>query len=142
MQKLTCALLVDDDQTTNYLNQLLLNRLGVTEKVLVALNGQEALDLLALHCQEATVECPALIFLDVKMPVMDGFAFLEAYSKLLLPHKVAIIIVMLTTSLHPQDVERVRKLNIAGFLNKPLTKEKVNEVLKNHFNRQLPEKQL
>ncbi|GAB3577443.1 response regulator [Hymenobacter daeguensis] len=138
MQKLTCALLVDDDQTTNYLNQLLLKRLSVTDKILVALNGQEALDLLQIHCRQATPDCPALILLDVKMPVMDGFAFLEAYNRLPLPEKQAIIIVMLTTSLHPQDVERVQKLNIAGFLNKPLTENKINDVLKNHFNRHLP----
>jgi CheY-like chemotaxis protein len=138
MQKLSCALLVDDDQTTNYLNRLLLTRLEVANKLLVAANGQEALDLLQVHCHEASEECPALILLDVKMPVMDGFAFLEAYDTLPLTQKNAIIIVMLTTSLHPQDVDRVRKLNIAGFLNKPLTKEKLNEVLENHFNRQLP----
>ena len=139
MQKLTCALLIDDDQTTNYLNQLLLNRLNVTDKVLVALNGQEALDLLVKHCEEASAECPVLILLDVKMPVMDGFAFLEAYDKLPLPQKHAIIIVMLTTSLHPQDVDRVQHLNIAGFLNKPLTAAKINDVLRNHFDRHLPE---
>jgi CheY-like chemotaxis protein len=139
MQKLSCALLVDDDQTTNYLNQLLINRLAITNKLLVALNGQEALELVKAHCHEASPDCPALILLDVKMPVMDGFQFLEAYSELPLPEKDAIIIVMLTTSLHPQDVDRVQRLNIGGFLNKPLTKEKLNDVLKNHFNRQLPE---
>ena len=138
MQKLTCALLVDDDQTTNYLNQLLIKRLAITDKLLVALNGQEALDLLRAHCQLATPECPVLILLDVKMPVMDGFAFLEAYHRLPLPQKHAIIIVMLTTSLHQQDVERVQRLDIAGFLNKPLTKEKLDDVLRNHFNRHLP----
>ena len=72
------------------------------------------------------------------MPVMDGFAFLAAYDQLPLPLKQAIIIVMLTTSLHPQDVDRVQKLNIAGFLNKPLTADKINEVLQNHFDRRLP----
>lgn len=140
MQKLVCALLVDDDQTTNYLNQLLLNRLAVTDNILVALNGQEALDLLVVHCQEATAVCPALILLDVKMPVMDGFAFLEAYEQLPLLQKNAIIIVMLTTSLHPQDMNRIQQLNIAGFLNKPLTESKINDVLQNHFNRHLPGK--
>ena len=74
------------------------------------------------------------------MPVMDGFAFLEAYDKLPLLQKNAIIIVMLTTSLHPQDVNRVQQLDIAGFLNKPLTENKINDVLKNHFSRHLPEK--
>ncbi|WP_046243741.1 response regulator [Hymenobacter terrenus] len=139
MQKLTCALLVDDDQTTNYLNQLLIKRLDITDKLLIALNGQEAIDLLLKHRHEITDERPALVLLDVKMPVMDGFAFLEAYEKLALPQKQAIIIVMLTTSLHPQDVERVSKLNIAGFLNKPLTREKLNEVLQTHFNHHLSE---
>lgn len=104
------------------------------------LNGLEALDLLTVHCETATEECPVLILLDVKMLMMDGFAFLEAYEKLPLRQKQAIIIVMLTTSLHPQDVDRVQQLNIAGFLNKPLTEAKINDVLKNHFNRHLPAK--
>jgi CheY-like chemotaxis protein len=139
MQKLSCALLVDDDQTTNYLNRLLISRLEITDKLLVALNGQEALELVKTHCRDATPDCPALILLDVKMPVMDGFQFLEAFDQLPLPEKDCIIIVMLTTSLHPQDVDRVQRLNIAGFLNKPLTKEKLNDVLKKNFNRHLPE---
>ncbi|MBD2724321.1 MULTISPECIES: response regulator [Hymenobacter] len=139
MQKLTCALLVDDDQTTNYLNSLLIKRLNITDRLLVALNGQEALELVKIHCQAASPDCPALILLDVKMPVMDGFQFLAAYDQLPLPEKQAIIIVMLTTSLHPQDVDRVQRLNIAGFLNKPLTRDKLNDVLSKHFNRHLPE---
>jgi CheY-like chemotaxis protein len=138
MQKLTCALLVDDDQTTNYLNQLLLKRLDVTDKLLVALNGQEALKLLDVHCHTASLECPMLILLDVKMPVMNGFEFLEAYAHLPLQNKQSIIIVVLTTSLHPQDVSRLEHMSIAGFLNKPLTREKIDSILQDHFNRHLP----
>ena len=138
MQKLAFALLVDDDQTTNYLNQLLLNRLGVADELLVATNGQEALNLLLAHYQDAPDGRAVLVLLDVKMPVMDGFAFLEAYDKLPLLQKQAITIVMLTTSLHPRDVDRAKKLNIAGFLNKPLTKEKLDTILKLHFQRQFP----
>ncbi|GAB2849706.1 response regulator [Hymenobacter ruber] len=138
MQKLACVLLVDDDPTANYLNQLLLKRLAVAEQVLVALNGKEALDLLHVHCQTPFADCPVLILLDVKMPVMDGFAFLEAYEKLPAAQRQATTIVMLTTSLHPRDVERVQHLNIGGFFNKPLNREKVDEILKKHFGRQLP----
>jgi len=138
MHKLACALLVDDDQTTNYLNQLLLKRLSVTDTLLTAVNGQEALLLVEEHCQSASPSCPALILLDVKMPVMNGFEFLEAYANLDLPQKHAIIIVMLTTSLHPQDMARMEQLNINGFLSKPLTKEKVNDILQTYFNRHLP----
>lgn len=137
MEKLTCALLVDDDQTNNYLNKLLISRLQITDKLLIALNGQEALTLVEQHCQEASPSCPALILLDVKMPVMNGFEFLEAYAQLPLPRKHAIIIVMLTTSLHPQDMERVQNLQVDGFLSKPLTKEKVEGILETYFNRHM-----
>jgi CheY-like chemotaxis protein len=135
--KLACTLLVDDDQTTNYLNKMLIKRLGVTEELLVAQNGLEALNLLKEHCH--TEECSVLILLDVKMPVMDGFGFLEAYEQLPEAQKKAVIIVMLTTSLHPQDVERVRQYNIAGFISKPLTEEKVNDIVQNYFSRRQAE---
>ena len=139
MQKLPCVLLVDDDQTTNYLNQLLLNRLGVAEKILVAQNGREALSALNTHCQQgADSSCPTLILLDINMPVMNGFEFLEAYALLPAIQRQATVVVMLTTSLHPQDTERARLLKVADFLSKPLTSKHLAGVLKAHFQRELP----
>lgn len=134
MHKLACTLLVDDDQITNYLNRKLLERLAIADTVLVAQNGQEALDLLATNCQEFTPHCPALLFLDVKMPVMNGFEFLEAYQKLPWAQERTIIIVVLTTSLHPQDMQRVAQLPVAGFLSKPLTHDKVDQILRKYFS--------
>lgn len=134
MPKLARILLVDDDQTTNYLNQLLLKRLDVAEQLQVALNGQEALNALQTEAPEAPDLEPTLVFLDVKMPVMDGFEFLEAYDQLPAARRSGVVIVMLTTSLHPQDLERVQQLRIGGFLNKPLTREKVDSVLLQHFH--------
>ncbi len=134
MAKLACTLLVDDDETTNYLNQLLFKRMDVTETLLVARNGQQALDLLHRHCQGPdSPTCPALILLDVKMPVMDGFEFLEVYARLPWARREATVVVMLTTSLNPQDVQRMQDLPIAGFLTKPLTKEKISQVMQQHF---------
>lgn len=139
MQKFSCVLLVDDDQTTNYLNRLLLNRLGVAEKILVAHNGREAIDALSTHCQVgAGSDCPTLILLDVNMPVMNGFEFLEAYARLPAVQRQAMVVVMLTTSLHPQDIERARQLEVADFLAKPLTSKHMTEVLSKHLQRELP----
>jgi CheY-like chemotaxis protein len=120
MAALTSVLLVDDDPTTNYLNKLLLTRMGAAEQVLVAENGEQALR-------------TRLILLDMNMPVLNGLAFLEAYVQLPLAQQQAIVIVMLTTSLHPVDLARAKELPIAGFLNKPLTKEKVYALLQEHF---------
>jgi len=133
MPAIRCTLLVDDDPTTNYLNRRLLQRLNVTAQVREAGNGQEALDLLATSCTAPDAPaCPALIFLDINMPVMDGFAFLEMYQRRPLVQP-PIVIVMLTTSLHPADVQRVNRLPVAGFLTKPLTAEKIQQVLQQHF---------
>ena len=72
MSSLLRVLLVDDDQTTNFLNKLLLTRLGVAEQVLTALNGEEALRMLAQQCAEPAA-CPQLILLDMNMPIIDGW---------------------------------------------------------------------
>lgn len=137
MPKLPCTLLVDDDPTTNYLNRRLLEKLEVTERVLVALNGQEALQVLSTECPEnsASPTCPVLIFLDINMPLMNGFAFLEAYEQLPLAKRQAIVIVMLTTSVHLGDLQRLERLPVAGFLSKPLNPAKVQEILQTHFSK-------
>ena len=132
---LTNVLLVDDDATTNYLNKLLLTKtMNVAAQVAVAENGQQALDLLTLQCTTAdSARCPQLILLDLNMPVMNGREFLLTYQQLPLPHRQAIVIVMLTTSLHEQDQLLVQQLPVADFISKPLTRAKVNELLARHF---------
>jgi len=134
MAPLKSVLLVDDDPTTNYLNKLLLTRLGVAQQVLVAENGEQALRTLdQTHRTAAEAAFPMLILLDMNMPVLNGLAFLEAYAQMPLAQRRIIVVVMLTTSLHPADLARAQQLPIAGFLNKPLTKEKVTAIVQQHF---------
>jgi CheY-like chemotaxis protein len=132
MPKLTSVLLVDDDATTNYLNKILLTRLDVAEHLLVAENGREALATLAQTCAAPGTNCPALILLDVNMPVMNGIEFLEAYQHLPLAQQ-AMVIVLLTTSVNPRDLTRVQTLPVAGTLTKPLTEAKVSFLLQQYF---------
>ncbi|SNR29074.1 response regulator [Hymenobacter mucosus] len=136
MEKLPSILLVDDDKTTNFLNRLLLEDLQVAQQVLVAENGQEALHVIEQECQKTS--CPPLILLDVNMPVMNGIEFLETYAPIKQAAEQSIVIVMLTTSLHPRDMARLESLPIQGFLNKPLTKQMVGEILQKHFKQELP----
>ncbi|WP_426062052.1 response regulator [Hymenobacter sp. B1770] len=133
MSQLRCVLLVDDDPTTNYLNRKLLVKMGIADGVLTALNGQEALAAVNTHCYEDSPTCPDLIFLDVNMPLMNGFEFLAAYRQLPPAQQCATVMVMLTTSLHPRDVQRAHHLPVSSFLTKPLTAEKVTAILQAHF---------
>jgi CheY-like chemotaxis protein len=139
MAAISCTLLVDDDDTTNYLNRALLRRMAISDTVLVAGNGQEALDLLHTHCEQLTSPtCPALILLDMKMPLMNGFEFLQAYAQRPPRQNPTVVIIMLTTSLNPKDVEQMQGLPIAGYLTKPLTRDKINQVLQQHFGQAAP----
>ncbi|TGD83025.1 response regulator [Hymenobacter wooponensis] len=133
---LPAILLVDDDSTTNYLNRRLLERLNVCDEVLVALNGQRALDLLQTRCSFGEGACPALILLDVNMPVMNGFEFLEAFVQV--PARQSVVIVLLTSSQLEEDLVMAQHLPVAEFVNKPLTREKITEVLNRYFDQLLP----
>lgn len=133
MPQLSSILLVDDDPTTNFLNQMLIERMGVTEHLHITENGAEALQTLHQTCEPLSPSCPDLILLDMKMPIMNGIEFLEAYVQLPLARQRGVVIVMLTTSLLPDDLERVQQLPVAGVLNKPLTKEKLQAVVEDHF---------
>ena len=134
MAAISCILLVDDDDTTNFLNQALLKRMAITDTILVAGNGQEALALLRTHCAPvASASCPALILLDMKMPLMNGSEFLQAYTKRPATENPTVVIIILTTSLNPKDVEQIQDLPINGYLTKPLTRDKINQLLLEHF---------
>jgi len=137
MLPLPAVLLVDDDPTTNFINTRLLKRLQVSNEILVALDGQQALDVLHTHCANGGSTCPSLVLLDVNMPVMNGFEFLEAFMQRP-PSSKSMVIVLLTSSQLDEDLVRAQHLPVADFLNKPLTREKISEVLDRYFDHPLP----
>lgn len=137
MQKPAKVLLVDDDSTTTFLHAQLLRRLKVAEQFLVARNGVEAIQALERTCGELNESTgPLLVLLDVNMPVMNGIEFLEKYQQHPLAQKCPTVIVVLTSSAHPRDLERINALPVAAdVLAKPLTGEKVAYILQRHFRR-------
>jgi CheY-like chemotaxis protein len=133
MKKLKRILLVDDDNTTNFLNQLIIGEMNITGDVIVKENGQEALKFIKEQCFVGDSlnqgACPDLILLDINMPVMNGFEFLEALKKLDQDIIIHSKVVMLSSSNNGQDMSNAQRLGVKGYLNKPLTEEKVNTLL-------------
>ncbi len=76
---------------------------------------------------------PALIFLDVNMPAMDGWEFLEKYHELPEDQRGNVVVFMLTTSLDPNDKQKSDQLGAAGFIRKPLTAEQVKKIVAENF---------
>lgn len=136
-KKLNCILLVDDDQPTNFIHKKILETAGCTETIKTAINGFDALKYLEkANKHEADYPAPDLILLDINMPAMNGWEFLEKYEadEQISKDKV---IVMLTTSPNPDDLQKAKEIKtVAGFENKPLTKTKIQMILDEYFGNQ------
>ena len=129
-KKLNCIMLVDDDQLDNRFHQIIIEGMDITDKIHTAENGLQAIKYLK---QEDSV-LPELIFLDINMPKMNGWEFLEAYKDLEEHQKSQIIIMMLTTSLNPSDKAKAQRISeITGFNVKPLSEEMLMEILEKYF---------
>jgi CheY-like chemotaxis protein len=128
MTKINSILLVDDDQINNFINKRIINKLYIADDVKTALNGEEALNFIQEKCNE-TGHCPELIFLDINMPVMNGFEFLNEFKNLPISNKEDVKIIVLTTSTNPGDMQKLKDYSIKGFLNKPLTEKKILDII-------------
>jgi len=130
---LKTILLIDDDEATNFIHQMVIKQVGCTENVVVKENGAEALEYLTSSI-DGKYPQPDLILLDINMPRMDGWEFLEEYKNLDDDQLAKTVIVMLTTSLNPDDKDKANVIPvITGFMSKPLTAEMLEEILKKHF---------
>lgn len=129
MQKLETVLLVDDDENWCFIAERLLKKMGACNKIIRANSGLSAITQLRLLAKEGK-KMPDLIFLDLKMPVMDGFEFLEEVKKSPELDMSNTRIFVCSSSQHPKDKERAYLYPIAGFISKPLTIDILREILK------------
>ncbi|MFZ6052263.1 response regulator [Halocola ammonii] len=130
MKKFNCVLLVDDDQVSNFLHKEVLEGMHIADHMHESRNGYEALSFVKEHCipvQES--ECPDLILLDIKMPVMNGFEFLEELDAFKNELNRNFKIVIVSSSTNPNDREQSQKFSIDGYIDKPLSASKLEQIV-------------
>lgn len=121
--------IVDDDQTFVFLTKKTISSTHIESQISEFNDGQEAIDFLRNIAGNAEL-LPDIIFLDIFMPILDGWGFLEEY-KLLLPKlakKIEIFIV--SSTIAPHDIERAKSHPmVSDLFIKPLVKDKIIELL-------------
>ncbi len=129
MRKLESILLVDDDPTSLFIAKNIVKRHQVAERIFAAHSGVEAIQLLRSACGKGqdSIICPTLVMVDVRMPDMDGFQFVEAMRALTAP--IVPVVAMLSSHDYDRDKKKAKHLGIEAFLQKPLTGESFREFL-------------
>jgi CheY-like chemotaxis protein len=130
IKKLLC---IDDDVTTLMLIKMVIEKASFAKEVITALNGKEALDYYRnlVNDEEKKNDYPGLIFLDLNMPIMSGWEFLDEFVNRLLPEFPDTKVVILSSSANPVDKEKAKQYpNIIGYISKPITADLLKMLVK------------
>ena len=133
MKKLRAILLIDDDYISVWFTKTLLERIEIVERVECLHDAPTALDYLTkLSLSEERMQkyCPDIIFLDLGMPGVDGFKFLEKLQEIKGCQDVPKRVVALTSSMNEEDMNKALTFGISGYLVKPLTETKARKIIK------------
>ena len=136
MSKLN-VLLIDDNEATNFLHRHVLQRSGKVDNITAFTDASQALAFLygeGADAGEAKGRQPNIIFLDINMPTMNGWDFLEFYHDLPTEDKAGTVVVMLTTSLNPDDEARALATDdVTAFAHKPLNRTTLNKIIEQYI---------
>lgn len=124
------VLIIDDDEINNFIAAKLISKIPPLAKVTTCLNGELGINFLN-DCLNQQANLPDIIFLDINMPVTDGWDFLDKYEKMILPFlNKTIIINIITSSVFANDVLKSKSYSFVNkFISKPLDIEKTRELL-------------
>lgn len=129
MNKAPIIALVDDDKVFQLTASRTIKAANLTDRILQFENGEEALAFLKAHASDSE-SLPDYIFLDINMPFVDGWMFLDDYADLKQLLTKEIRIYMVSSSIDPRDVDRARQNeNVREYVIKPVSREKFVELL-------------
>ena len=130
--KYKTVMLVDDNDIDNFVNRKTIEAIGFAEKIEAHINPETALEFLQMlekGGEQMKKDAPQIIFLDINMPLMDGFEFVKKFEKLNEATKKNIRIILLSSSMNPADREHAKEFkSIHSFVSKPLSREQLQKI--------------
>jgi CheY-like chemotaxis protein len=119
-------LVIDDDDINIFIIKKIVEKTGYDAQMVAKTNGQLAIDYLT-ELKTTQQQLPDLILIDINMPVLNGWEFLEAYEKLGIDHEIDMY--MLSSSVYENDIEKAKTYKtVKGFISKPLSIERLIEL--------------
>jgi CheY-like chemotaxis protein len=132
-KKISLVLLIDDSEFDNLFHERVIRKSELVEKVVVKTSGIAALEYLKENLKEER-NSPDIIFLDINMPGMNGWEFIEQYQKLKEESKSKVVLVMLATSDNENDIIKSKGYSaISDYKIKPLSQPILEEVIEQYF---------
>jgi CheY-like chemotaxis protein len=129
MNKISTTWVVDDDEIYRFAIKIIMKRANISEKTLFFHNGKMAIDFFIENLHKPD-ELPDLILLDLNMPVLDGWQFLDAYEKLEPQISKSIAIYLVSSTIDEQDYNRAKSIScVTELIVKPLTIADINRIL-------------
>ena len=124
------ACIIDDDTIFVYGIKRIMNEIDFCDEIIVYANGESALNELGSLVQEGK-KLPDVILLDLNMPVMDGWVFLDDFVKIPSHNQEHLSLYLLTSSINPSDIEKAKNYPIVNnFISKPVTISDLKHMLK------------
>ncbi len=122
--------LIDDDKIYQFTARKILESTGLANNILSFYNGSEAIGFFRDKLTKDPDQLPDIIFLDINMPVMNGWQFLEEYHKLLANIKKSIIIYVVSSSVDDCDIQRSKQFSsVTDYIVKPINRIKYQQLI-------------
>lgn len=129
MKKIELLALVDDDDTFVFITKKIIEKTDFVKEIKVFGNGLAALNYIKENIN-SEYKLPDVILLDLTMPIMDGWEFLDEFTHLETQKTNKIIIYICSSSISPHDIIKAEKISfVSDFIIKPLTKDKFSEII-------------
>ncbi|GAA0893459.1 response regulator [Fulvivirga kasyanovii] len=136
MTKVKSILIIDDDDVSNFIYKRVIETTRTADKITTFIRAREALEYLEKTADSSPEDFPDIIFLDINMPVMNGWQFLEKYetsfqSKL----KKRPVLCMLSSSVYQEDISKAYTYtDVKEYISKPLTSQIMTNLIQKHFS--------